>query len=141
MTNILKSKTQNLSFRKNPNLYIFTTYFIALFLNAYIGSGGVLGLFALFFGGFSIVAGLYIAFIAWFSNLFFFAALWTKSSKLQLIFSVITLLLGSLAIWITELPMHEGASTSPVRIGIGFYFWILSYILLLAKSLLYFKKK
>jgi hypothetical protein len=117
------------------NFIIVGLYLISLFTESFSGSGGVYGIFALIFGGFSILGNL-LAFGAWTANILFFVAFIRKSklnTKLKL--SGIAVLLGILAIFVTDLPMHMGSSTSPVKIGIGFYFWIGSLILFFGKNL------
>ena len=111
-------------------------YLISLFTESFSGSGGVLGIFALIFGGFSILIGNFLAFGVWTANILFFIAFIRKSKlNTKLTLSGIAVLLGLLAIFVTDLPMHMGSSTSPVKIGIGFYFWMGSLILLLGKNL------
>src|SRR5690606_16830225 len=98
---------------------------MSLFTYAFNGSSENIGIFALFFGGISIFFVSFIAFGAWSANIFFFINFLIGNSKLRtkLIISGIALLLGILALFVTDLPVHMGSSTSPVRIGLGFYFW------------------
>ena len=126
---------------KTLNFIIIGLYLISLFTESFSGSGGVYGIFALIFGGFSILIGNLFAFGAWTANILFFIALIRKSklnTKLNL--SGIAVLLGLLAIFVTDLPMHMGSSTSTVKIGIGFYFWIGSLTLLFVKNLMEYIK-
>ncbi len=110
-------------------------YLISLGMPSYTGGGGVYGFFALFFGGLTIMFGLFMAFIAWSYNFLFFIALTQKKKYIRKrILSGLAIIFGMSALFVTELPIHEGATTSPVEIGIGFYFWISSYILLFIQS-------
>ena len=114
---------------------------ISLFTESFSGSGGVYGIFALIFGGLSIFIENLFAFGAWIANIPFLIAFFRKlklNTKLTL--SGIAVLLGILAVFVTDLPMHMGSSTSPVKIGIGFYFWIGSLTLLFGKNLMEYIK-
>ena len=128
---------------KNKTLkyIIIGLYLISLFTESFSGSGGVLGISTLIFGGFSILIGNLFAFGAWTANILFFIAFIRKSKlNTKLTLSGISVLLGLLAIFVTDLPMHMGSSTSHVKIGIGFYFWIGSMSLLFGKNLMEFIK-
>ena len=127
--------------KKKLNYLILGLYLISLFTKSFTGGGGVHGILTLIYGGFSILIGNLFAFGAWSANILFFISLIRKIKlKTKLILSGIAVLLGTLALFVTELPMHMGSSTSFVKIGIGFYFWIGSFILLFMKNLMeYFK--
>ncbi len=126
---------------KTLNIIIVGLYLISLFTESFSGSGGVYGIFALIFGGFSILILNLFAFGAWSANILFFIALIRKSKlNTKLTLSGIAVLLGILAVFVTDLPMHMGSSTSPVKIGIGFYFWIGSLTLLFIKNLIEYLK-
>jgi hypothetical protein len=122
--------------KKTLNYIIIGLYLISLFTESFSGSGGVYGIFALIFGGLSILIGNFFAFGAWTANILFLIAFIRKSNmNTKLTLSGIAVLLGILAVFVTDLPMHMGSSTSPVKIGIGFYFWIGSLSLLFVKNL------
>ena len=126
---------------KTLNYIIIGLYLISLFTESFSGSGGVFGIFALIFGGLSILIGNLFAFGAWTANILFFIAFIRKSKlNTKLTLSGIAVLLGILAVFVTDLPMHMGSSTSPVKIGIGFYFWIGSLTLLFGKNLIEYIK-
>ena len=126
---------------KTLNYIIIGLYLISLFTESFSGSGGVIGIFALIFGGLSILIGNLFAFGAWTANILFFIALFRKSKlSTKLILSGIASLLGLLATLVTDLPIHMGTSTSPVEIGMGFYFWIGSLILLFSINLIVYLK-
>lgn len=128
---------------KNKTLryIIIGLYLISLFTESFSGNGGIVRIFALIFGGFSILTGNLFAFGAWTANILFFIAFFQKSKvNTQLTLSGIAILLGLLAIFVTDLPMHMGSSTSHVKIGIGFYFWITSLTLLFVKNLIEYIK-
>ncbi len=117
------------------NYLIIGLYLISLFTESFSGSGGVYGILSLIFGGLSILIGNLFAFGAWTANILFFIAFIRKSKlNTKLTLSGFALLLGVLAVFVTDLPMHMGSSTSPVKIGIGFYFWIGSLTLLFVKN-------
>lgn len=124
---------------KTLNYIIIITYLISLFMESFNGNGGVIGIFALIFGGFSIFVGNLLAFGAWTANILFLTALLRKSKiKIRLYLSGIAVLLGLLAIFVNDLPMHMGSSTSTVTLGTGFYCWIGSLALLFVKNLVEF---
>tara|TARA_R110000765_G_scaffold425443_1_gene538387 strand:+ start:114 stop:524 length:411 start_codon:yes stop_codon:yes gene_type:complete len=116
-------------------------YLISLFTESFTGGGGIIGILTLIFGGLSILMLKITAFGAWSANILFFVVLIKKSQiETKLILSGISVILGFLALFVTDLPMHMGSTTSPVKIGIGFYFWIASLILLFNKSLIDYLK-
>jgi hypothetical protein len=126
---------------KTLTYIIIGLYLISLFTESYSGSGGILGISTLAFGGFSILIGNLFAFGAWIANILFFFVLIKKlNPKAKLILSGITLILAFLSVFITDLPMHMGSSTSSVKIGIGFYFWITGFALLFIKTLVFSQK-
>jgi hypothetical protein len=121
---------------KTLKYVVIGLYMISLFTESFSGSGGVYGVYALIFGGLSILIGNFVAFGAWTANILFMIAFFRRSKLYtKLTLSGIAVLLGFLAVFVTDLPMHMGSSTSPVKIGIGFYFWFASLISLFVKNL------
>lgn len=126
---------------KTLNFIIIGLYLISLVTESFSGSGGVYGIFALLFGGFSILMGNLFASGAWTANILFFIALIRKSKlNTKLTLSGMAVLLGILAVFVTDIPMNMGTSTSPVIVGIGFYFWIGSLTFLFVKNLMEYIK-
>ncbi|MBL7471220.1 hypothetical protein [Robertkochia sediminum] len=136
----MKSQLLYDKFKSSVKIYVILLYGIALLTNSFTGSGNILGFQSLLFGGLTILFGLIPAFVAWSANLTFLIAITRKHHKVKLLFSGLSLIMGSAAIMVNELPIHEGSTTSSVKIGIGFYFWASSFSLLFIDSIINYKK-
>lgn len=121
---------------------IIVLYLISLTTESFSGGGGILGIQTLLFGSLSIIFGHYLAFAAWSSNILFFITFMKKIKlSIKLILSGLSVLLAFTAVFITDLPMNEGSSTSSVKIGIGFYFWISGIVMVFLKLIVQFKNR
>ncbi|MFA0964554.1 hypothetical protein AB9P05_22290 [Roseivirga sp. BDSF3-8] len=130
--NGIKSFTISNGLSKVVSKAIIILYIVSLLLPAYTHTPGF---FALIFGGLSFL-WLGPAVIAWSANVLFFLVLFKKnySPRIKRLLSGIGALCGLCALFVTELPVHEGSSTTPVSIGMGFYIWETSLLLLFLKS-------
>jgi len=114
-------------------------YVVALFTPIFIGSDET-GIAALVFG---VFGDDHYHLLAWVANMLYFLNLLIgrKRVLLGLTISLVTITLGLFATGIDEVLVHEGGLTKPVAVGIGFYLWMLSFIILLTGQLLNSKKR
>lgn len=123
--------------------YLFVSslvaYGIACFSPAFVGAEdpkfNYTGLGALLTGIFSFFFSA-IAFAAWSSNTLYAAIIITsfvtnKGKVTLIVLMVIAILLSLTAFGVDKLLVNEAGTTTPVKIGIGFWFWLLSYIIML----------
>jgi GrpB-like predicted nucleotidyltransferase (UPF0157 family) len=120
-------------------------YCIALVTPVFFGSN-LLGIVALFYGWVGVVSLDLEIGIPWLANvLFIINHLFNKDNlyiKSQIGISLITISFGLYAIGIHDIPRDEGGGADHVTVGIGFIFWILSFvILLLVQVVSFFKTK
>lgn len=105
-------------------------YGISLFIPSFYGSW-TLGINALILGWIGI-SDIFI-FLPWLANLLFFVNLIFNKINIivRIILSIVTILFALFVIGLKEIPETAGGSISQIIPGIGFYFWISSFIVLL----------
>ena len=99
------------------------------------------GITALLRGWIGIIGGSPV-FFAWLANISFFISLFLplKKSISRIVFSIISILLGLTFLAVKEIPISEGGENLDVSPGIGFYFWMASFSVLLTSNILGIKK-
>ena len=118
-------------------------YMTSLFTNAFTGTEDVIGLKCLFLGGVSIMYGALVIFGAWSANILFFLSFLIpqKGSIIKLILSGLCVLLAFSVLTINEIPAKNNAPFVAVTVGIGYYFWTASFLLLFVENLREYKQQ
>jgi hypothetical protein len=106
-------------------------YGIALVLPIFFGAG-IVGIFALILGLIGMFEFDIFIFVPWLANiLYFFNLIFEKKiNKLKIPISVLTIVFGLFTFGISRIPLDEGGAYANVKPGIGFGFWMLSFIIL-----------
>lgn len=95
-------------------------------------------------GWMSILLDVFM-FLAWCANVFYgislTRALMDKNDSLTLILSASAFLLSFFALTVKKLPKNEGGDMVDVKVGIGFYFWVASFLVLVIYELCFFYLK
>ena len=107
-------------------------YGISLFIPSFFGSW-TLGINALILGWMGISDGIIFIFLPWLANLLFFVNFIFNqiNIKVKISLSIVTILFALFVIGLKEIPETAGGSNSHIIPGIGFIFWISSFIVLL----------
>ena len=141
MIQILKTMKKIINRSLTYGIGIF--YLTSLFTNAFTGTENIIGLKCLFLGGVSIMYGALIIFGAWSANVLFFLnfLIPKKGSIIKLILSGLCVLLALSALTINEIPVKSNAPFTAVTVGIGYYFWTVSFLMLFVKNLGEYKEE
>ncbi|MBO6881196.1 MAG: hypothetical protein JJ870_11615 [Winogradskyella sp.] len=102
-----------------------------------MGALGFFGFFALILGWIGIASLDIFIGLPWLANLLFFAALifYKMNKNYKIVLSVLTIILGLFTLGINEIPADEGGAYYSVSVGVGFLFWMSSFIVLLISSI------
>jgi len=109
-------------------------YLVSLIAPIFFGTWDI-GLIALLMGWMGVVSGEAVYAIPWLANFIFFATFLFKASNrmLLILLNSTTVILALVAFGIRVSPRIEGNQS--VVVGIGFFIWILSFILKLIGDL------
>lgn len=118
--------------RDNYRLYAFVSYLLSLVTPVFWGVSESLGayvfyygLIGLFFEGYLLLILPLLANITFFINVL----LNKKYIKISLVLSVITIVFGLFTLGLPIL--HVERNSDELFLGIGFFFWVLSFVLLM----------
>lgn len=115
----------------------FIFYLISLALPIFIGAE-VYGIFALISGFLGFLEPNFFIILPWISN-FLFLFNYTLESKFRyfkFLLSLLTIIFSLFAFGIDTIPLDEGGAYASVKLSIGFYTWLMSYILLFINQVL-----
>ncbi|WP_045472833.1 hypothetical protein [Winogradskyella sp. PG-2] len=108
-------------------------YLIALIVPSFKGASGLYGFFALILGWIGIADfNVFIAF-PWFANILFFIVLifYKMKWKYKLTLTILAIIFGLFTFGIQKIPADESVGYYTVSVGLGFLFWMFSFLLLL----------
>ena len=112
-------------------------YIISLILPCFKGAPGLFGFFALILGWMGLASfDLFIG-LPWLANLLFFTSLvfYRMNKNFNIIILFLAIILGLFTFGINKIPADEGGAYYNVSVGIGFLFWIASFIVLLISNI------
>ena len=134
---------------KNKKLFLFISvgvYVISLTQKSYCTSGGTCEYFSgflnLIFGWFGVFM-LHIPAFPWLANPILLASWITfkKKPKLSFILSIVAFVLMLSFLFVNEIIVNDGSTTSIVNFyGLGYWLWVLSSLIMIAGNLI-FKKE
>ena len=106
-------------------------YFISLFIPIFSGADAI-GIFGIISGFLGFIEPNLNIFLPWISNFIFLFNLNfdKKIGILKYLLSVFTIIFSLFTLGISKIPLDEGGAYAEVKPGIGFLFWILSFIVL-----------
>jgi hypothetical protein len=127
-----------INFRKTSMILYGIALITPMFFGVY--TIGIFGLIMGWLGFFTIDP--FVA-IPWIANFMYFGnlILKKKSIKFKIGLSILTIISGLFVIGFRELPENEGGANSDIIVGIGFLFWISSFIILLIGQIKQLKEK
>lgn len=108
-------------------------YAISFGLPVFIGSWFYIGLICFLLGWIGLFSFEWTMGLPWLANLLYITnlILGKKKLKARIRLSIISIVFGLFAVGITELPRDEGGGNYDVFVGVGFLFWISSFVLML----------
>jgi ABC-type Na+ efflux pump permease subunit len=118
-------------------------YLISLFVPVFDGGApGLIGISAIFTGWIGIFGMSLLFGIPWFANVLFVAALMFRNKFLtvRIFLSFLSVSFALVTLGITEIPIDEGGATANVSVGVGFFIWLSSFIVLLIGQIKEIKK-
>lgn len=117
-------------------------YIISVITPTCIGVWTFVGFFCLMFGWIGLFSWEWTMGLPWLANIFFYInlVLNRRALKLRMIFSLISISFGLLAIGITRIPLDEGGAYEDVYVGFGFLLWMASFILIFVGQIKEYKK-
>ena len=134
---------------KNQKLFLFISigvYIVSLTQKSYCTSGGnceyFSGFLNLIFGWFGVFM-LHIPAFPWLANPILLASWITfkKKQKLSFILSIIAFILMLSFLFVNEIIVNDGSTTSKVNFyGLGYWLWVLSSFIMIVGNII-FKKR
>lgn len=117
-------------------------YAISLVLPPFRGTDGLLGIQALQLGWIGVLPITYIG-LAWLANPLYFLTLilYKVKTKFRVSLATLTLIFSLFTFLIEEIPVDEGGRSDFVSVGIGFFVWFLSFVVLFIHTYLQLKPK
>lgn len=117
-------------------------YLVSLVLPSFIGAWGMLGFFCILIGWISVLQLDPIVGLPWLANILYWIVLLLKDRKIELrvFLSSLSIVFGFFAVGITAIPKDEGGGNYDVFVGIGFLFWMASFVLILIDQIKEYKK-
>jgi hypothetical protein len=110
---------------------------IALFSPIFVGSD-YNGLSGLMLGWMGLLQFDPYQGLPWIANIFYFFNLFVPNvrNRNKILISLATISLGLFTIGITEILIDEGGQKASVTVGVGFYLWIMSFMVLLVGQMI-----
>ena len=126
---LLKVRIESRIGRRNLKLVSLSFIIVSLFLPAFWGSS-MRGIQAMCFGWICFYTKDFIPALVWLANPILFASLIIspKRRSLRLLLSLITVILGALAIFITRIPKDDYTHYVSVLPSFGYICWIIGVV-------------
>ena len=106
---------------------------ISLVLPCFVGAPGFFGLLALLLGWIGIFESNVFLGLPWLANFFYLFVLVFYKTKwiYKLMLSILGIVFGLFAFGINKIPADESGTYYTVSVGIGFFFWMSSFVLVI----------
>ena len=115
----------------------------AIIANGYDGIKDYSSLATFLSGGFAVLGGAFYEWLIWLANPIFFVAiyLFVKDKKKSKNLSLLAVLIGLIFTQWQEILVNEGGTKIPiVSLDVGYWMWILSFMIFYIGTIIYFYK-